>query len=75
MIGIRCATGTIARSSIRCNVLIVIVSALGIGQALTETGAAGHLAHEIVSLCRGLGPQAMLLAATGPPTCGASAHW
>ncbi len=61
MIGTRCVTGTVARSSVRWDVLIVIASALGIGRALTETGAAGRLAEGIVSLGSGLGPQAMLL--------------
>ena len=57
MIGTRCVTGIIAKSSIRWDVLIVIGSALGIGQALIDTGAAKHLAGGITSLCRDLGPQ------------------
>ena len=61
MIGTRSVTGTIARSSIRWDVLIVIGSALGIGRAMMDTGAAAYLAGGIVTFGRGLGPQAMLL--------------
>ena len=61
MIGTRSVTGTIARTSIRWDVLIVIGSALGIGRAMTETGAAAYLSEGIVSFGRGLGPHAMLL--------------
>jgi di/tricarboxylate transporter len=60
MVGTRCLTGTIARSSINWQVLIVIGAALGMGAALRETKAAEQIAHEILSLCAGFGPRGML---------------
>lgn len=63
MIVTRCVTGTIARSSINWQVLVVIASALGMGHALKTTGAADQIAHSMMDACRqlGFGPQGLLL--------------
>jgi di/tricarboxylate transporter len=50
MIITRCTTGSSARQSIDWSVLIVIGAAIGVGQALESTGAAGHLAHSWINL-------------------------
>ncbi len=62
MIGSRCVTGTIARSSINWQILIVIAAALGMGRALETTGAAEHIAHQVTDLghALSLGPHGML---------------
>jgi len=62
MIGSRCVTGTIARSSINWQILIVIAAALGMGRALETTGAAEHIAHQVTDLGHylSLGPHGML---------------
>ncbi len=60
MVGTRCVTGTIARNSINWQVLIVIASALGIGEAMNQTGAADRITAAILNLCGDLGPHAML---------------
>jgi di/tricarboxylate transporter len=61
----RCVTGTVARASINLQVLIVIGSALGLGTALTETGAAQAIADLMLNACEVLGtrehPGLMLL--------------
>ncbi len=65
MVGTRCVTGTIARNSIQWRVLVVIGAALGMGTAMTESGAAEHIAHAILGACRNIGvgdqPNLMLL--------------
>ncbi len=64
MIVTRCVTGTIARTAINWQVLIVIGCALGMGVALQQTGAAASIAHSIRDLCDHVGigdnPHAML---------------
>jgi len=61
MVLTRCVTGTVARTSVNWQVLLVIGAALGIGASLQETGAAGHLADGLLELCTGFSPHAMLL--------------
>lgn len=58
----RCITVVEARRSIELNVLIVIASALGISVALEKTGAARHLAMQIIDAVAGFGPVGLLLA-------------
>ena len=64
MIGTRCVSGTIARSSINWQVLIVIGCALGMGAALQQTGAALVISQNILDICTQIGvgdnPQIML---------------
>lgn len=51
MIATRCCTGTQARQSIDWSVLIVIGAALGIGEAISLSGAARYLSHHSIQLC------------------------
>ncbi len=64
MVVTRCVTGTIARSAINWQVLIVIATALGMGEALTHTGAAQDIANSLLGVCRDVGlggsPMAMI---------------
>ncbi|MFI4897139.1 MAG: SLC13 family permease, partial [Phycisphaerales bacterium JB059] len=60
MVLTRCCTGTVARSSINWQVLIVIASAIGVGRAMDQTGTAAWIAHGIFSLVGPLGPHAAL---------------
>jgi di/tricarboxylate transporter len=57
-----CVTAGAARSSVNLQVILVIASAIGIGQALEQTGAALTLADGVLSASSrlGLGPRAML---------------
>jgi len=57
-----CLSRAEARTSVDWQVLVIIACALGIGGALTQTGAAAHLAAQILDLCSGLGfgPHGML---------------
>jgi di/tricarboxylate transporter len=48
-----CCTGDEARRTIDWSVLVVIGTALGIGQALAQSGAAPALAHGLISLAGG----------------------
>ncbi len=61
MIATRCITGTIARRSVDLPVLIVIGAGLGIALAMDKTGAAGAVAHLLVSAVGDLGPMATLI--------------
>lgn len=65
MIGTRCVSGTIARSAINWQVLIVIGCALGMGESLRQTGGATAIAGGITAVCGQLGlaenPHAMLM--------------
>ena len=61
MVLTRCVTGTVARTSVNWQVLLVIGAALGIGASLQETRAAEHLADGLLALCAGFSPHAMLL--------------
>ena len=60
MIGTRCVTGTVARASIRWNILAVIGAAIGIGQAMRETQAAEAIANSMLNMTESLGPHALL---------------
>jgi len=53
MIVTRCCTGTEARRSINWQVLLVIGGALGIGQAITLSGAAEQITRGLVGLAGG----------------------
>lgn len=50
MILTRCTRGRTARDAVDWQVLIVIAASLGIGQAISITGAAGGVAHGLMSL-------------------------
>ncbi|MBI1195469.1 MAG: TRAP transporter large permease subunit [Gammaproteobacteria bacterium] len=50
MIITRCTRGRTARDAVDWQVLIVIAASLGIGQAISITGAAGGVAHGLMSL-------------------------
>lgn len=60
MIGTRCVTGTVARGSIRWNILAVIGAAIGIGLAMRETHAAEAAANSLLSTFGDAGPHVML---------------
>ena len=51
MIVTRCCTGTQARQSIDWSVLIVIGASLGIGEAISVSGAAKYLSQQSILLC------------------------
>jgi len=53
MIISRCTNASQARSTIDWPVLVVIAAAIGIGQALTISGAAGVIANQLLSLSAG----------------------
>ena len=53
MIGLRCCTTTEARRSIDWSVLIVIGAAIGIGKAMTDSGAASAIANGLLMLAGG----------------------
>jgi di/tricarboxylate transporter len=53
MIGLRCCTTNEARLSIDWSVLIVIGSAIGIGEAMRKSGAAGTIAGSLLDLAGG----------------------
>ncbi|MCP3902339.1 MAG: SLC13 family permease [Planctomycetes bacterium] len=61
MVLTRCISGTVARSAINWQVLLVIGSAIGMGAALKQTGAADGIVQGLISVCHGFGPHAMLL--------------
>ena len=65
MIVTRCVSGTVARGAVNWQVLIVIASALGMGSALEDSGAAAAITTALLGLCEGAGiatnPHAMLL--------------
>lgn len=60
MVLTRCAPGTIARSSVNWQVLIVIGAALGMGEALRYTGAAASIATGLLSVFSDAGPHGIL---------------
>ena len=53
MVLTRCCTGPEARQAIDLRVLLVIGAALGIGHALSKSGAADTIAHQLVGLVQG----------------------
>lgn len=62
MVFTRCCTGTIARNSIGWQILLIIGASLGIGRALTSTGAAQGIASAILSVADPLGEYGLLAA-------------
>ncbi len=58
----RAVTVVEARRSLEINVLVVIAAALGISQALTKTGAAAFLAHNLVDAVAAFGVMGLLAA-------------
>jgi len=62
MVLTRCTTGTLARGSINWQVLLVIGAALGVGRALSDSGAAAAIAEVILGVTRPMGVTATLAA-------------
>jgi len=62
MIGTRCIGASAARQSVDWQVLLTIVGALALAQALQKTGAAEEVAHVVVQTTKAMGPRASLLA-------------
>jgi len=62
MVITRCVTGTIARSSVNWQVLLVIGAAIGIGRAMDQSGAAAAIAHVIFAVVGPLGGYVALAA-------------
>ncbi len=60
MVLTRCCTGTVARNSVNWQIIIVIAAAIGVGKAMTNTGAAAWMAHGIFAIVDPLGPYAAL---------------
>jgi di/tricarboxylate transporter len=58
----RCLTVVEARRCLELNVLIVIAASLGIGKALTKTGAAAWIAGLVIEPVQNLGPVGLLAA-------------
>jgi len=61
MLVTRCTTGSVARASVDWSVLVVIGAALGLGEAMQQSGAAGALADSWLGLAGG-GPWVALAA-------------
>ena len=62
MVASGCAPIGVARASVNLQVIIVIACALGLGAAIEHSGAAVHLATEMLQACGnlGVGPRGML---------------
>jgi len=56
LIGTRCITGRVARSSVNWSILVVIGAGLGIASAMEKSGAAAAVAGAIVGSAGALGP-------------------
>ena len=58
-----CVNAATARRRVTLQVVIVIAAALGMGEALTQSGAADVLANGLLEVCRAMqfGPRAMIL--------------
>jgi len=52
---------SVAHEKVAWPILIVIGAALGMGESLTHTGAAQHIAEQIMAMFAGSGPRTMLL--------------
>lgn len=61
LIGTRCISATKARQSVDWSVLITIGAGLGIANAMTQSGAAGFVAHGLVTAVGSFGPFASLV--------------
>jgi len=53
MLVTRCVTGGAARSAVDWQVLIAIAASFGLGAALEKTGAAQHIAENLIALAQG----------------------
>ena len=53
MLATRCTSGATARQSVNWMVLLVIAASFGIGHAMQNTGAAMHIAQQLISLVSG----------------------
>ena len=62
MILLRCCTVNEAFNAVNWRILLTIGAALGIGKALDLTGAANHIAYQIIELFSPMGERAMLAA-------------
>jgi len=62
MLVTRCISSSVARQAVDWQVLLTIVGALGLAQALQKTGAAEAIAHLVVHTTESLGPRVTLLA-------------
>jgi len=62
MVASGCAPIGVARTSINLQVIVVIACALGLGAAIQHSGAAHHIATELLAACKqlGFGPSGML---------------
>jgi di/tricarboxylate transporter len=49
----RCVTGGAARAAVDWQVLIAIAASFGLGSALEQTGAAQHIAEQLIALAQG----------------------
>jgi di/tricarboxylate transporter len=53
MLVTRCVTGGAARAAVDWQVLIAIAASFGLGSALEKTGAAQHIAEQLIALAQG----------------------
>jgi di/tricarboxylate transporter len=53
MLVTRCVTGGAARAAVDWQVLITIAASFGLGSALEKTGAAQHIAEQLIALAQG----------------------
>jgi di/tricarboxylate transporter len=61
LIGTRCISASEARQSVDWSVLITIGAGLGIANAMTQSGAAGFVAHGLVTAVGSMGPIATMI--------------
>jgi di/tricarboxylate transporter len=61
LLATRCISATKARQAVDWSVLITIGAGLGIANAMTQSGAAGFVAHGLVSAVGDFGPYASLI--------------
>jgi di/tricarboxylate transporter len=62
MVATRCLSMAEARASLDLQVLVTIAAALGLGRAMSDSGAAGHLAQSLVNLIGKEHPVVLLVA-------------
>lgn len=60
MIATRCISGGVAVNSIKWQILVSIAAAIGIGNALKISGAAEHIATQLLNTTSSLGPYGIL---------------
>ncbi len=61
MVAAKCCSAQEARSSIQWRVLLVIGAAIGIGKAVENSGAAGHIGGVLVDVLQPMGARVVLL--------------